>query len=185
MKPTYNDLRALRPNCGGEESLTIRGIVRRFFAAPEDTMDPFDIVNMNPDYQRGSVWTDDQCSRFIGFLAEGGTAPPVWIQRWPDYLKPDELLDGLQRITAIRRFSLNEVPMELTDGTKMFLQDFSEADQKMWVGNAGMLLSLKYVKYETRADVLRFYIRLNRGGTVHEDSEIDRVRELLSKETSK
>lgn len=179
MPTTYNSLRDMRPHCGGEESLSIRGIMRWFYD-PNETS-----VNMHPNYQRGSVWTDDQCAKFMGFLAEGGTPPPIWIQRWPDYGDTDELLDGLQRVTAVRRFYLHEVPMELTDGTRMYLKDFSEADQKMLTGNGGPILTLKYVKYENRADVLRFYIRLNRGGTVHSDAEIDRVKALLTEAVSK
>ena len=175
---TYNTLRALRPISGGEESLSIRGVIRRFFDPSDDPVD------MHPDYQRGTCWSDDQCAKFMGFMAEGGSAPYVWIQRDPGYKKQDELVDGLQRITAVRRFYLNEVPMELTDGTRMYLRDFSSEDQKMLCGNGGPVLTIKYTKYENRADVLRFYIRLNRGGTVHSDAEIDRVRELLAKESA-
>lgn len=173
---TYQSLRDMHPRSGGEESLSIRGVMRRFYESKDD------VVNMHPDYQRASVWTDDQCSNFIGFIAEGGQSPLVWIQRWPNY--DDELVDGLQRVTALRRFYLGEVPMELTDGTRVYLRDFSEADQKMLVGNGGPVLTIKYVKYENRADVLRFYLRLNRGGTVHSDAEIDRVKALLAGESS-
>lgn len=185
MTPTYNSLRALHPHCGGEETLTIRGIARRFFDTPTEKIDAFDIVNMHPDYQRSFTWTDDQCSKFIGFLAEGGTPPPIWIQRWPSYLKPDELLDGLQRLTAIRRFQIGEIPMELTNGTRMFLKEFSEPDRKMWTGNAGMTVTLKYVKYSTRAEILHLYLLLNSGGTPHTPEELDRVKVLYtqSKET--
>lgn len=179
MSPvTYESLRALRPDFGGEETLSVRGVVRRFCETPEDP------VNMNPDYQRGSVWTDDQCAKFLGFIAEGGTAPPIFVQRYPGYGKPDELLDGLQRISAVLRFYRNEVPLETTDGERMYLRDFTPEDQKILCGNAGPCLTIKYVKYEKRADILRFYIRLNRGGTVHSDAEIDRVKALLSAEDS-
>ena len=175
---TYTSLRSLRPDSGGEESLSIRGVVRRFYETLEDP------VNMHPDYQRSVCWTDEQCSKFLGFIAEGGQAPYIWIQRDPNYRKQDELLDGLQRITAVLRFYRNEVPLETTEGVRKYLRDFTPDDQKMLCGNGGPVLTIKYVKYEKRADVLRFYIRLNRGGTVHSDAEIDRVRELLAKESA-
>ena len=38
---------------------------------------------------------------------------------------------------------------------------------------------------ESRAEVLRFYLKLNRGGTVHSDAEIDRVKHLLVLEEAK
>lgn len=178
MTTTYQSLRDMHPRAGGQEHLGMRSLIAKMDFAE----DPLVV----PDYQRARVWTDEQCSKFIGFIAEGGEAPPLWVQRWPDgSLKPDELVDGLQRITAVRRFLANEVPMELTDGTRVYLRDFSEKDQKMLISTtAGPNLVLRYVKYETRADVLRFYIRLNRGGTVHSDAEIDRVKALLAGESS-
>lgn len=145
-------------------------------AAPE-------ILNISPDYQRGRVWSDDQCSRFIGYLAEGGECPPIWVQRWADATIPDEVIDGLQRITAILRFLKNEVPMELTDGTRVYLRDLDADTARILTSNTGPVVLFQYVQYESRADVLRTYIRLNRGGTPHSDAEIARVQHLLQSET--
>ena len=132
-----------------------------------------------PDYQRGRVWSDDQCAKFIGFLAEGGEAPPIYVQRWAASSgRPDEILDGLQRITAIRRFLDGEVPMELEDGTRAYLRDLDVESQRLLIGYAGPSLVLQYVLYETRGAVLDMYLRLNRGGTPHSDEEIARVRAL-------
>lgn len=171
MGVTYDSLRAQWPRSGGRENLCMRSLVRRLTGD-----DPLVV----PDYQRGHVWTDDQCARFVGFLAEGGEAPSIYVQRWPiETGLSDEILDGLQRITAIRRFLDGEVPMELTDGTRVYLRDLDAESQRLLVGNAGPSLVLQYVLYEKRADVLRFYLRINRGGTVHADSEIARVGELL------
>lgn len=136
-----------------------------------------------PDYQRAAVWSDDQCARFIGFMAEGGSPPPVFVQRWlASSGKPDEILDGLQRITAVVRFLNNEVPMELTDGTRVFLRDMDAESQRLLTRNAGPNISIRYVLCETRAAVLDLYLRLNRGGTPHTDAEIERVRALRAAE---
>jgi hypothetical protein len=176
MGVTYESLRAMWPRTGGTENLTMGQVVRRV----ADKMDPLDL---NPDYQRGRAWSDDQCARFIGFLAEGGQSPVVFVQRWNTMTgKNDEVLDGLQRLTAILRFMNNEVPMELTDGTRVYLRDFSADDQRMLTGIAGPNVVIQYVLCETRAAVLQMYIRLNRGGTVHTDAEIERVRGLLAAE---
>lgn len=174
MTVTYESLRAKWPRTGGRENLGMRSLVKRLTGE-----DPLTV----PDYQRGRVWTDDQCARFIGFLVEGGEAPPVYVQRWPlRTSKADEILDGLQRITAVQRFLANNVPMELTDGTRLFLCDLPENDQRLLTGNAGPTIVLQYVLYETRADVLDMYLRLNRGGTPHAESEIDRVRAFRAAE---
>ena len=144
-------------------------------------------LNINPDYQRGRVWTDEQASRFVGYLAEGGEAPPLFIQRWRctsvRTTPPDELVDGLQRVTALLRFGANEIPMETSAGERAYLRDFSDDDQRIWHGPAGLKLTGQYVECRTRAEVLALYIRLNRGGTPHSDVEIERVRDLLRRET--
>lgn len=175
MTVTYDDLRAMWPRESGREHFSMASLARR----AEDA----EMLDARPDYQRGRAWSDDQCSRFIGFLAEGGEAPPLWVQRWPGVTsRPDELVDGLQRATAIGRFLRGEIPMELTDGTRVLLADLSEADQRMLTRSSGPHMEVRYIQCETRADVLRFYLRLNRGGTPHTDAEIDRVRGLLAAE---
>lgn len=178
MAVTYESLRAMWPRSGGTENFGMTSLARRV----EDTLDP---LLLNPDYQRGPVWSDDQCARFIGFMAEGGEPPVIFVQRWPASAnKPDEVLDGLQRMTACLRFFRNEVPMELTDGTRVYLSDLSEKDQRLLTSSvSGPNLTIQYVQCETRADVLRMYLRLNRGGTIHTDAEIERVRTLLTAET--
>ena len=176
MPITYDSLRETWPRESGREHFSMTSLVRR----TEDA----EMLDVHPDYQRGRSWTDEQCSRFIGFLAEGGEAPPLWVQRWPGVsaVRPDELVDGLQRVTAIARFLRGEIPMELTDGTRVLLADFSEADQRLVTRASGPHMEMRYIQCSTRADVLRFYLRLNRGGTPHSDIEIDRVRGLLAAE---
>lgn len=170
MPVTFQELSARWPRAGGRENLSMRSLVGRMSGE-----DPLII----PDYQRGRVWSDDQCAKFIGFLAEGGEAPPIYVQRWAASSgRPDEILDGLQRITAIRRFLDGEVPMELEDGTRAYLRDLDVESQRLLIGYAGPSLVLQYVLYETRGAVLDMYLRLNRGGTPHSDEEIARVRAL-------
>ncbi len=179
MTVTYQELRAMWPRTGGRENFGMASLARR-------VADPVDAICLTPDYQRGRAWTDDQCAKFIGFMAEGGEPPVIFVQRWlASRGQPDEVLDGLQRITACLRFLNGEVPMELTDGTRVFLRDMDPNDQRLLVSSvSGPNLTIQYVLYETRADVLKMYLRLNRGGTVHSDAEIERVSALLQAETS-
>ena len=171
---TYESLRSLWPRTGGTETLSMQSLRRR-------VEDPADYLCLTPDYQRGRAWTDDQCARFLGFLAEGGQAPTVFVQRWPAHTtQPDEVVDGLQRLTAILRFLRGEVPLETTEGAQVFLREFAEGDQRRLIGFSGPTIVVQYVLCPTRADVLRLYLRLNRGGTPHTDAEIERVRALLA-----
>lgn len=178
---TYAVLRGRRLQPIGTETTWLSALQRRICATGDDVR-----LNLQPDYQRGRVWSDQQAARFIGFLAEGGEAPPVFVQRWPisrtGPTPPDEVVDGLQRITAVLRFAVGEVPMETATGERAYLRDFSEEDQRCLRGQAGLKLTLQMVQCRTRAEVLALYIRLNRGGTPHSEQEIERVRALLAQE---
>lgn len=133
-----------------------------------------------PDYQRGRVWTDEQSSLFVGFVLTGGQPPPVWIQEHPDS-ETEEIVDGLQRLSAMRLFMEGAIPAELPNSQRVWRRDLSE--------DANILLHSLHINkmivcLPTRADVLRLYLRLNRGGTVHTEAEINRVQALLAREVT-
>lgn len=179
MVPTYSTLRALRPACIGTETLCMRAIGPKFSATDAGSR------LVVPDYQRGHVWTDAQAGRFMGFLLEWGTPPVIFVQRWADTSRSDEVVDGQQRLTAIRRWCANEIPAIFADPSQppMFLRDFSEADRQILTGYGGPTLTIQYVGYTTRAEVMAFYLRLNTGGTPHSADEIERVRGMIAAES--
>ena len=145
--------------------------------------------DLNPDYQRGAVWTKKQQSQFVGFLLEGGQTPLIFLQF---YQKQDnaplgtkywelqsEVIDGQQRLRAILDWMDGKIPAELTNEREIWWKDLNECD-------INSLPTVKVAQLDIpRAERLRFYIRLNRGGTYHSDSEIQKVRDLLAKETQK
>lgn len=128
-----------------------------------------------PDYQRGRVWTPEQSARFVGFVLTGGCPPPIWIQEYPD-AEVEEIVDGLQRISAMWAFFDGEIPAELPNGGRVYRYNL-DADCNGLL--KGLYLTKMIVRLPYRADVLRLYLRLNRGGTVHTDAEIARVQALL------
>ena len=132
-----------------------------------------------PDYQRGRVWTPEQSARFMGYVLTGGQPPPIWVQEHPNE-DVEEVIDGLQRLTAFRAFMDGEVPAELPDGRRVFIGDLAP---DAVIRLRGLHINKMIVRLPCRADVLRLYLRLNRGGTVHTDIEIARVEALLAKET--
>lgn len=178
---TYAILRTRRPTPVGTETMWVESLLFRTSQEAGDLR-----LNLTPDYQRGRVWTDQQASRFVGFLAEGGEAPTIIVQRWPSCRRGaqplDEVVDGLQRLTAVLRFARGEIPLETMDGEIAYLRDFSPEDQRYLIGTAGLKITLQMVQLATRAEVLALYLRLNRGGTPHSESEIERVRALLDAE---
>lgn len=134
-------------------------------------------LDLNPDFQRGHVWTAEQQSAYIEFVLRGGKSGldlyfnhPTWMNSFEGQMV---CVDGLQRITAIRKFFNDEVPVF---GGYVA----SQID--------GVRRSMKYNvrihinSLPTRKEVLRWYIEFNDGGTPHSKEEIDRVRALMDAE---
>jgi HNH endonuclease len=95
-----------------------------------------------------------------------------------DYLDmPSEVIDGKQRLTAIWRWMKDQIPAELSDGTMIWYHDTNEVDRR------GLDSLITYTDI-SRVERLRFYLKINRGGTVHSEAEIGKVREMLAAETA-
>lgn len=149
---------------------------------------PVDPLILQPDYQRGSVWTLQQQMEFVGFLLEGGDCPKIVIQRYeskknaPLDRKEDywricgEVVDGQQRLIAIYHW-MNGMICGLSPetGEKLWYKDTDEIDRR------GLSLKIHWIDVP-RAERIRFYIKLNTGGTMHTAAEIANARALLAKE---
>lgn len=137
-----------------------------------------------PDYQRGRVWTEAQQIAFVEGMLRG-TVPmdlrriqiniPHWEEDDPQGDLPHriELVDGLQRLTAIERALAGELllfgkPPEFFQGTRYDLKRVNTWMVKFHVHT-----------FAWREDLLNYYLAINVGGTPHSASELDRVRELL------
>lgn len=135
-----------------------------------------DLMDLAPDYQRGHVWTPTQSSRYIGHLLEGGSSPAFIIHEdWRTSRM--EMVDGQQRSRALLGWFDGQIGAELTDGRMVWYPDADATEQRMIRMNCTVT---ECVGTWTRAERLRLYLRLNRGGTVHTDTEIERVRALLA-----
>ena len=134
-----------------------------------------------PDFQRGHVWTEEQQVAFVEFWLMGGKSGNIVYFNAPNY--PNTYadgsyvcVDGLQRITALRRFYYNEI--------KAFGHYYKEFEGRLSIMKCSMEIRVNNLK--TREQVLQWYLEMNTGGTPHSKEEIDRVKELLrqSKEES-
>ena len=75
-------------------------------------------LQLNPDFQRGHVWTEAQQIAYIEFLLRGGKTGRDLYFNCPEFHHKNEVsnytdyvcVDGLQRITAILRFLHSEIP---------------------------------------------------------------------------
>lgn len=136
--------------------------------------------NLSPDYQRPAVWTKEQQSAFVGHILGGGIAPAIFVQR-DESDTPFEVIDGQQRLRAILAFEAGEIPALVYDALgeahTIWWRDFNRRERL--AGHA--TIKVIFVAM-SRADRLRFYLRLNSGGTPHSGAELERVRNLLKEE---
>lgn len=151
--------------------------------AIEDFAKDWGGVNLTPDFQRGHVWTRQQQERFVESLLRGALPSssllvqfncPHWDhdQVVTDLPREIQCIDGLQRITALRRFMNREIR-----AFNMVVDDFSGSSFD--IGRTIYAVKFAMHAFARRADLLQYYIDLNAGGTPHSQEEIARVRELL------
>lgn len=138
----------------------------------------YEHIDMEPDYQRPIVWTEAQQSAFVGHLLDGGECPKIYIQQYRQrHDLPSEIVDGKQRLTSIYRWMRGDIPAVCADGAVIWFKDTDVVDRR------ALKMELHMIDLP-RAERLNFYLRLNRGGTVHTSEEIGRVREMLARETA-
>lgn len=136
---------------------------------------------LNPDFQRGHVWTEEQQIAWLEYHLRGGKSGntiylnhPYWhaVGEAPEGAYADYVcVDGLQRITAARRFIHGEI--------KVFGSYFHEFEDSIRRVNNTLLLNVNDLK--TKKDVMQWYIDMNAGGTPHTDEEIEKVRQMIVK----
>lgn len=139
-------------------------------------------LDLNPDFQRGHVWTTEQKIRYVEYILRGGlSGRDIYLncpgfrfgrvgRQWGNeghYV----LVDGKQRLDAVFGFMNNEFP--IFEGH--FYRDFTD---KMDLLVARFRWHVNDL--QTREEVLQWYLDLNSGGTVHSDDELNRVRKLLA-----
>lgn len=136
-------------------------------------------LDLNPDFQRAHVWNEKQQKMYVEFKLRGGNGADELILNcngWmDDFRGPFVLVDGKQRLEAVRKFLRGELAIfhseEKPDGYT--INDFE--DKLKW--NPKFTFSVNNLK--TREEVLRWYLELNTGGTVHTDEEINKVKQML------
>lgn len=140
-------------------------------------------LQINPDFQRGHVWTEDQQIAFIeALLSNRAKNAKVIYLNIPDWLpsrdrpknsnyKDAVIVDGLQRYTAIKRF--------INDEIKVFESYCSEFEDNIRMAS-DMIVNINML--QSKKQVLRWYLEMNSGGTPHTEEELRKVEKLLSLE---
>ena len=137
-------------------------------------------LQLNPEFQRGHVWTEQQQIAWIEYHLRGGKSGniiylnnPLWrsmLDPKPGDYTDSVCVDGVQRITAAQKFVHNEI--------KVFGSYFDEYEDKLrLVNNNTLILNVNDLK--TEREVLQWYLDMNSGGTPHSQEEINRVRKMM------
>jgi len=138
--------------------------------------DGFDV---DPDFQRGYVWSEAQKTRYVEFMLRGGTSAsniytnhPGWMKDWKG---PYQLVDGKQRLQAALGFMRGKVR-----AFGLFNHQYEDV-----LRFSGPHFNWHVNDLQTRAEVLQWYLEMNSGGTVHTQEELEKVRALIAKEHQK
>lgn len=138
-------------------------------------------LKLNPDFQRGHVWSLEKQISYIENLIRG--VAPINIKfncaKFIDYhakvtgMNGFDMVcvDGLQRMTAVLSFMKGDF--------KIF-DNAHDVNSLAGTPFAIRRYSFLFEIYDIRdyGDLIQFYIDLNTGGVVHSNEEIDRVKKL-------
>lgn len=136
-------------------------------------------LDLDPDFQRPHVWTKKQQIAYIEYGLRGGASGrdlyfnhPGWMDNWKgDFV----IVDGKQRLEAVRAFLRNEV--------RAFGFLFREFSGRLGLTGPSFIVNIATLR--TRAELLRWYLAINVGGTPHAPAEIEKVRDMLTAEEKK
>lgn len=149
-------------------------------------------LNLDPDFQRELVWTEEQQISYMEhLLRDGMSGRTIYFNRGPWCYKENGiwrigdpgyrevewqgysqyvLVDGKQRLNACRRWVNNEIP-----SFGYYRKDFEEKRLPRQLS-----LFAVYGELKTRKEVLNWYLSLNAMGTPHTPAEIEKVRKMLA-----
>ena len=162
--------------------------VHTFWSFIEETLVQYDSrsidgelgLELDPDFQRGHVWSEDKQIAYIEFCLRGGESSREILFNHPNwqgsYKGQMVLVDGKQRLEAVRKFLRNELPV--FNGN--FINDFEDKEIMLRSSNTQFVFKVNNLK--TRKQVLQWYLDINTGGVVHTSEEIEKVKKLLEEE---
>lgn len=137
-----------------------------------------------PAFQRDLVWTLEQKRNLIYSIMEGLPIGTFYINRGIFTKEGDlaideekmELLDnimydGQQRFTTIQDFLAGKFTIEV-DGNEYSIKDF---DNTLYSHIESYLVSVVETNFDNYEELVDYYIKINRGGTMHTDEDIQKA----------
>lgn len=136
-----------------------------------------DDYELNPDFQRRHRWSPEKQSRLIESFIMNVPVPPIFL--YEDQYSHYEVMDGLQRLTAISSFYKNELSLTgLTEWAELNGRAYSQLPDKIRRGVDRRYLSSIILLQETaktaeEAERLKQLVfeRINSGGVALKEQE--------------
>lgn len=135
-------------------------------------------VDLCPDFQRGHVWNEERQIKFIEnvfrkIVDDGGLTfrfnCPTWREdKDGDLIDQIVCIDGLQRLTSIKRFTNNEFSV-----CGYFFKDLP---RRIKIRELNVFIQM--YDFQNRKELLQFYLDVNFGGIPHTHAEFERVTAL-------
>lgn len=145
-------------------------------------------IDLNPKYQRGNVWTEEQKVKLIDSIYRDINIGSIvlvekqWFNEYNVVSEMYEVLDGKQRLTTIIDYISSKFKYrgkyyyELSENTRHEFEN-----KQILVGN--LKLNRESQTYN-RKKVLEQFIRLNECGTSMEKSIIDNAKKMIEDENN-
>ena len=119
-------------------------------------------LNLNPWYQRRTVWKDSQKSYLINTLFERKPIPTIYIRHTIDMEKEKsikEVVDGQQRIRAILSYYKDEISsLHPEIGKRVKFKELNSMQKQKFLMTP---LPVGYLQSATDADVIDIFARIN------------------------
>lgn len=122
-------------------------------------------LDLDPPYQRRSVWSDSYRQFFIDSILRNYPTQSIFLQTEVDPDKPTvyRVLDGKQRLSSLLMFCRDEfmTPDSLAD-LQIARKYYSDLPKSMRVRIIGYVFTVETVKFASAADLNQAFDRLNR-----------------------
>lgn len=119
-------------------------------------------LNLNPWYQRRSVWNESQKAYLINTLFERKPIPALYIRHSIDFEREKsikEVVDGQQRVRAILDFYKGEYrALNSEIGRKVFYEELNRPQKQQFLMTS---LPIGYLLGATDSDVIDIFARIN------------------------
>jgi len=137
-----------------------------------------DVLDMDPDFQRGYVWTVPQQISYVEYMLRNPQSGKDIYFNHPEFMKSFKgtmtLLDGKQRIEAILMFLNGKIPAY--GGLIHEYEPVRPGSDARIPWDLGFKFNV--MRIPTRVEMIDWYLAYNSGGTYHTAKEIERVIEL-------